>query len=364
VICLVLAVWNLVIIPYGAKKTMLQKKFRYFAVVLILALSLLAVSCVSSPASSLSTPNDIPARNWKMSVVTSEDSSWAKGARLFADSVKKRTGGRIQIKVYPDGALAGGDQVKELNMLREGGIDFTYHSNLLYSNLDQSFAVLSLPWLFTSYSQVDAALAGPGGEHLLKLAEAQGIIGLAFGENGFRQLTNNRIAVHRPDDLAGLKIRIPGVKLYNSIFESLKAVPVNMNFSQLVSALRSWEIDGEENPIDVIESSKLYDVQKYITLWNYSYDAIILGINRSDWDGLPQAARDIIREAAVEASKEQIKLSRQAAQTKVGLLRDYGMVITELTPDEISAFQAKVEPVYAEWSPKLGEPLIQQFRLR
>jgi len=153
------------------------------------------------------------------------------------------------------------------------------------------------------------------------------------------------------------------VKLYNSIFESLGAIPVMMNFNQVVSALRQWEIDGQENPIDVIESSRLYDVQKYITLWNYSYDAIILGMNKNDWEGLPQNAREIIRQSAVEASKEQIKFSREVAQTKVNLLRDYGMTVTELTSAEISSFQARVEPVYREWSLKISEDLIQQFRV-
>ncbi len=342
---------------------MFYQKLKFCLIILIGTLALISTSCNTDSFTGISNAGEIPARNWKMSVVTSEDSSWARGARIFSDLVRQRTGGRIQIKVFPDATLAGGDQVKELAMLQEGSINFTYHSNLLYSNLDQSFAVLSLPWLFTGYSQVDTGLAGPGGNHLLQLAEFQGIVGLAFGENGFRQLTNNRLAVHKPDDLRGLKIRIPGVKLYNSIFESLGAIPVMLNFNQVVSALRQWEIDGEENPIDVIESSRLYDVQKYITLWNYSYDAIILGMNKNDWEGLPQNAREIIRQSAVEASKEQIKFSREVAQTKVNLLRDYGMTVTELTSAEISSFQARVEPVYREWSLKIGEDLIQQFRV-
>jgi tripartite ATP-independent transporter DctP family solute receptor len=341
---------------------MIFHNLKYWLVIIFAGLSLTAGAC--APASSTSTPalNDVPARNWKMSVVTNEDSSWAKGARLFSDLVKQRSRGQIQIEVSPDARLAGGDQVKELSMLQQGSINFTYHSNLLYSNLDQSFAVLSLPWLFTSYSQVDAALAGPGGNQLLKAAEAQGIIGLAFGENGFRQLTNNKLAVRTPEDLSGLKIRIPGVNLYNSIYETLGATPVMMNFGAVKSAIQQGQIDGQENPIDVIESSRLFEIQKYITMWNYSYDAIILGMNKNDWDGLPQSAREIIKGAAVEATKEQIKLCREVAQTKVSLLRDQGMTVTELTQGEINTFQTKVAPVYTEWSPKVGELLLQQFQ--
>ena len=315
--------------------------------------SLLAGLALAMWACAPASVSDIPARNWKMSVVTNEDSSWARGARLFADLVRQRSSGKIQITVYPNGELAGGDQVKELTMLRDGGIDFTYHSNLLYSNLDQSFAAISMPWLFTDYAEVDAALSGPAGGQLLKATEAHGIVGLAYGENGFRQLTNSRLDARTPDDLKGLKIRIPGVELYSSIYKAMGAVPVTMNFGDVYDALKQGQIDGQENPIDIIVSSRLYEVQKHITNWNYSYDALILGMNKQDWDGLPVNAQAIIRQAASEASKEQVRLSRDAARTQLGFLRDNGMTITELTPDQVKAFRAATDPVYAEWAGKI-----------
>jgi len=308
--------------------------------------------------------SDIPARNWKMSVVTNEDSSWTKGARLFADLVKQRSGGQIQIAVYPNGELAGGNQLKELTMLQDGSIDFTYHSNLIYSNLDQSFAAISMPWLFTDYSQVDAALSGPAGSQLLKATEALGIVGLAYGENGFRQLTNGKLAISTPDDLRGLKIRIPDVELYNSIYKAMGAIPVTMNFGEVYAALKQGQIDGQENPIDIIVSSKLYEVQNHITVWNYSYDATILGINKKDWDGLPGTAQAIIKQAASEASKEQVRLSRDAARTQLSLLRDKGMTITELTPDQVKAFRATTDPVYAEWSSKIDPSIKKLWEIR
>ena len=305
--------------------------------------------------------SDIPARNWEMSVVTNEDSSWTKGAGLFADLVRRRSGGQIQITVYPNGELAGGNQTEELTMLQDGSIDFTYHSNLLYSNIDQSFAAISMPWLFTDYSQVDAALSGSAGRELLKALETQGIVGLAYGENGFRQLTNDRLAVRTPDDLHGLRIRIPDVELYNSIFEAMGAIPITMNFGEVIGALRQGQIDGQENPIDIIVSSKIYEVQKHITIWNYSYDALILGMNEKDWDGLPGNAQVIIKLAASEASKQQVRLSRDAAQTELSLLRDKGMTITELTPDQVKAFRSTTDTVYAEWSSKI-ESTIKMLR--
>jgi tripartite ATP-independent transporter DctP family solute receptor len=321
--------------------------FKIDVCILLVGLTLTLSGCSAVSVS------DIPARNWKMSVVTNEDSSWTKGARIFADLVKQRSGGQIQIAVYPNGELAGGNQVKELTMLQDGSIDFTYHSNLLYSNLDQSFAAISMPWLFTDYSQVDAALCGPAGSQLLKAAEDHGIVGLAYGENGFRQLTNGRLAVRSPDDLHGLKIRIPDVELYKSIYNELGAIPVVMNFGEVIGAIKQGQIDGQENPIDIIVSSKLYEVQNHVTVWNYSYDALILGMNKKDWDGLPGTAREIIRQAASEASKEQVRLSRDAARTQLGLLRDNGMTVTELTPGQVKAFRTATAPVYSQWSGKI-----------
>jgi len=323
--------------------------------ILLAGLVLILSHCSTAPVS------DIPSRNWKMSVVTNEDSSWAKGAHLFADLVKERSGGRIQITVYPNAELAGGDQVKELTMLQDGSINFTYHSNLLYSNLDQSFAAISMPWLFTDYAQVDTALSGSAGNLLLKEAEDQGIVGLAYGENGFRQLTNSRLPVRMPDDLRGLKIRIPNVELYKSIYKALGATPITMNFGEVFGALKQGQIDGQENPIDIIVSSRLYEVQNYITIWNYSYDALILGMNKKDWDGLPGAAREIIKQAAAEASKQQIQLSRDAARTQLSLLREKGMTVTELTPEQVKAFREVTDPVYVEWSGKI-EPEIMKLK--
>jgi len=280
---------------------------------------------------------------------------------LFAKLVRERSGGQIRITIYPNGELAGGNQVKELTMLQDGSIDFTYHSNLLYTNLDQSFAAISMPWLFTDYSQVDAALSGPAGSELLTATQAMGIVGLAYGENGFRQLTNSRLAVRAPADLHGLRIRIPGVELYGSIYKAMGAIPVTMNFGEVIAAIKQGKVDGQENPIDIIVSSKLYEVQKHITIWNYSYDALILGMYKKDWDGLPGSAQAIIKQAAIEASKEQVKLSRDAAQTQLSLLRDEGMAITELTPYQLEAFRATTEPVYAEWSSRI-ESIIKKLR--
>jgi len=303
-----------------------------------------------------------PVRQLKFSVVASIDSSWYKGAVRFADLVKERSRGKLIITVYPDAQLAGGNQTKELEMLQEGKIDFTYHSTLLYMNLDKKFFVLSMPWIFSSYEDVDRVLNGAAGRKLLDLTSTYKIVGLAYGENGFRQLTNSKREIRTPEDMKGLRVRVPNAPMYLSIFKALGAEPTIMNFAAVYKALQEDAMDGQENPIDVIVSSKLYDVQKYITLWNYSYDALILGVNQTLYNSLDKPTQDLLRQAAVEASTYQIQLSREAARTKLGLLKEKGMVVTELTPEQLQAFRDKMGPIYTEYEPIIGKELLDEVR--
>jgi len=303
-----------------------------------------------------------PVRQLKFSVVASIDSSWYKGAVRFADLVKERSRGKLIITVYPDAQLAGGNQTRELEMLQEGKIDFTYHSTLLYMNLDKKFFVLSMPWIFSSYEDVDRVLNGAAGRKLLDLTSTYKIVGLAYGENGFRQLTNSKREIRTPEDMKGLRVRVPNAPMYLSIFKALGAEPTIMNFAAVYKALQEDAMDGQENPIDVIVSSKLYDVQKYITLWNYSYDALILGVNQTLYNSLDKPTQDLLRQAAVEASTYQIQLSREAARTKLGLLKEKGMVVTELTPEQLQAFRDKMGPIYTEYEPIIGKELLDEVR--
>jgi tripartite ATP-independent transporter DctP family solute receptor len=303
-----------------------------------------------------------PSKELKFSVVTSEASSWYKGAQKFADLVKERTKGRLNVKVYPGAQLAGGNQVKERELVQSGAIDMFYYSTILYTLVDPRFNVVSMPWIFNGYQDVDKFMNGPLGDELLKILPDKGIVGLAYGENGFRQLTNNKRPVRTPDDMKGLKIRIPGIKMYTSIFQALGANPTVMNFPEVFGALQQGTIDGQENPIDVIVSAKLYEVQKYLTLWNYSYDAIILGVNKNLFDSLSKEDQEILRKSAKEASDYQIQLSREAAKTQVSDLKAKGMEVIELTAQEIAAFKEKVQPVYTEYEPIIGKELLDKFR--
>ena len=230
-------------------------------------------------------------RTLKLSLILGDNSDWYRGAAKFAELVRERSGGEWEVQLYPHAQLAGQDQRTELEMLQSGVIDLSMESSILLSVIEPRMSVLSLPWLFDGYAKADSVLDGPLGEELLADLPPKGIVGLAYGVNGFRQLTNSRNPVLRPDDMRGMKIRVPGIRLYIDIFRLLGADPSSMNFGELFTALTQGAMDGQENPLSVIVSSRLEEVQKYLTVWNYSYDPVILCINRRLWDTLDADAQ-------------------------------------------------------------------------
>lgn len=333
-----------------------------FKKLLVLMLSLILVSSLLVGCSQGTSSSSKETIHLKMSVTASDTSTWAKGAEKFAELVKERTNGEIQISVYPNEQLSGGNQSKGVEMLSSGATDLSYHSNIIYSVLDERFGVISLPWLIPSQEAADAALAGKGGQAINEILEEIGIVGLAFGENGFRQLTNSVREVKTVEDIEGLKIRVPGMKMYIDLFTALGTDPVSMNFAEVFTALQTGSIDGQENPIDTIKTSNIHEVQKYLSIWNYSYDAIILGMNKEKFESLSEEHQKILREAAVEASEYQKQLTRELEAEQLAEFEEAGVIITEVTDDEIARFKEKVEVVYEQYEPIIGKELIDAFR--
>ncbi len=300
----------------------------------------------------------------KMSVTGNEQSTWTEGANKFAELVKERTKGGIEITVFPSEQLSGGNQAKGIEMLTNGTTDISMHSNIIYSILDEKFGVISLPWLIPSYDIVDEKLGpdGPGTKAISGLLDEIGVVALGFGENGFRQLTNNVRDIKTPEDLEGLKIRVPGMKMYISLFKALGTDPQSMNFAEVFTALQQGTIDGQENPADIIDSSKFYEVQKHISIWNYSYDAAILGINKKTFESFTEEQQKILREAGQEAMAYQIQQNRAKEKSQFEKFAEKGMTVTVVDEEQIARFKEKVQSVYDEYEPIIGKELIDAFR--
>lgn len=298
----------------------------------------------------------------RLSLILGDNSDWYRGAARFAELVGERSGGQWQIRIYPLAQLAGQDQRTELEMLQSGVIDLSMESSILLSVIEPRMSVLSLPWLFDSYAEADSILDGPLGDELLAALPPKGIVGLAYGVNGFRQLTNSRNPVARPEDMREMKIRVPGIRLYIDMFRLLGADPSSMNFGELFTALAQGTMDGEENPLSVIVSSRLYEVQKYLTVWSYSYDPVLLCMNGRLWDSLDAGTRQLFTECAREAMVWQRDLVASGEPALLDSLRVLGMEVETPGPEAVAAFSARTEPAYRTWSEELGGDIVERFR--
>jgi tripartite ATP-independent transporter DctP family solute receptor len=288
--------------------------------------------------------------------------NWAIASETFKKEIEEKSNGRYIISVYYSDQLSGGDLVKGWEQVMTGEVDLDFRSVMNATSFEPKLLVMTMPWLFTSYDDVDRIIFnGEGGKAMAELLEAKGAHVLAFGENGFRQLTNNKRPVHTPEDMKNLKIRIPPNNLYISLFKKLGADPVNMSFSEVYTALQQNTVDGEENPWGTIKSANIQEVQKYCTVWNYSYDATALSINKKLWDKLSDADKAMFEEAAKKACQAEIDLSRASDADIRAEFEAGGMEINDLTADEIKAFQEICKPLYEEFRDQIGDDLYAAF---
>jgi tripartite ATP-independent transporter DctP family solute receptor len=291
----------------------------------------------------------------RLSHVTAKDSPWDKGAHKFADLVAKNTEGRIEVKVFPQSQLANGSQKAELEMLQSGVIDMTWDSPIILALfLDKRFDVFNLPWLYPSMEVANMVADGPMGVLAMKWLEEKGIVGLGIGVNGYRELTNSKRPVSTPDDMKGIKFRVAGSKLYLETFKLLGANAVTMSFGEVFTSLQQGVIDGQENPTAIIDSSRLYEVQKYLTMWHYSFDPLVLCINKKLFDSFSPADQKAIRAAAKEAVAYERGVSAEEEKALPEVLKKKGMQVNALTPEQIAVFKDRVKPVYAMVEETIG----------
>jgi tripartite ATP-independent transporter DctP family solute receptor len=188
---------------------------------------------------------------YKLSTVVGKPFPWGIAGERWAELVKEKTGGKINIKVYPGTSLVGGDQTKEYTAIRQGAIDMAIGSTINWSPQIKELNIFSMPFLMPDYKAIDALTQGEVGKDLFKILESKDTVPLAWGENGFRELSNSKRPIKTPDDLKGLKIRVVGSPLFLDTFTALGANPTQMSWADAVPALSSGAVDGQENPLTI-----------------------------------------------------------------------------------------------------------------
>lgn len=297
----------------------------------------------------------------KLSFNVSSGTTWDKGAQKFKQLLEERSKGAFTVEVFPNATLASGNDRVELEMTQGGVIDIVLKSSVWLSQMDKRFLAVAMPWLF---KDTQAALKFMDGKTVQMLsddlAKNISLYPLAWGSGSFYQLYSNKGPIKTPDDIKGVKIRVPGNEVFVSTWRNVGAIPVTMSFGEVFPALQSGTIDGGTSPIPLIYSSKFYDVSKHISINNFTFEAIGFIVGGSFWNSLnadqkklvQQAARDAMAFQREEAMKEDVKLMDE--------MKKAGVTMTVLTPAEVALFREKVQPTYTEFSPKIGESFMKQ----
>ena len=320
-------------------------------------------------------------KEYKMQLNVPASFYWGMGATKFAELVKQKTNGQINVKPYYSSALLKGAQLKSAQLVAKGVIDCAYESTINISPVITECNVFSLPFFINTFENLDKMKHGQSGKVIFDAMEKKGLVGLAWAENGFRQVTNSKIAIHRPEDVKGLRLRVVGSPIFIDIFRQLGADPVNMNWGDAVTAFQQGVVDGQENPVGVLVPIQIFQYHKYATFWNYLVDPLIIYWNKKEWDAFPEDIQNAIREAAEESGRFEIALCRAGLDgdkslnilknefnytmkvpEPVKFLESKGMTVTFLSDDERNAFIEATKPLYDEWVPKIGKDLYEKAK--
>ncbi len=303
---------------------------------------------------------DIKERSIKFAFQNQKGHPQAEGAQKFADLVAQKSGNRLQVKLFPGGTL-GGD-LQTVSALQGGTIEMTVLNAGILSSQVKAYEVFDFPFLFATPQEADAVVDGPFGKGLFDKLADKNLIGLAYWELGFRNLTNSKRPITKMEDIAGLKIRVIQSPIYIDMFNALGAAATPMPFPELYSALEQKAVDGQENPFTLIRTSKFYEVQKHLAVTRHVYNPQAVLIGKKLWDQMSAAEKKIVQDAATEATQYQRELSRKQADEALADLKKAGMQVTELSPAELQRIREKMKPVIEKHTAAVGADVVKQVQ--
>ena len=285
------------------------------------------------------------------------DSHYNQGLLHLNELLKEKTNGEIELEVYHSAQL--GSERDAVEGVAMGTLEMTLVSSAPLANFTNKFMLFNLPFIVRDREKAYAWMDGPEGKKILDSLLPQNIVGLGIWENGFRNLTNSKIAVTNPDDVNGLKIRLMENPIHVATFKTLGAYPVPMPFGELFTALQQKTVDGQENPLIIIYTSKFAEVQKYVTLTGHFYAPAILLINKTFWEEtLTEEQRKIFKECEQEAKNWERQFSIKGDQELAAKLKEAGMEVIE--PDKAKWVEA-TKPVYEQFEEQIGKEMIESF---
>ena len=303
----------------------------------------LAIASISAMVWVPAQAQDIQERTIKFGHLNNTDHPVSMGAKRFAELVAAKSGGKMKVQEFPSSTL--GNEMQQQSALQGGVQEMTAPATTSLVGIVKEFGLLDFPFSVTTYAQADALLDGPLGQALIAKLPEKGLVALGYWDLGFRNVTNSKRPIQKPEDLEGLKLRVIPNPVFLDTFKAFKANPVPMPFAELYGALESKAVDGQENPFAVILSNKFYEVQKFVSATNHVYAANILLVSKRFWDKLSPAEQKIMHDAADETRSYQRQVSRAAAQKAVAELQVKGMQFNEVPAAEQARMAQVAKPV-------------------
>ena len=296
-------------------------------------------------------------RTIKFATQNPEGHPLVMGMEKFAEIVQAKSGGKIKVNLFPGGVLGGDAPV--VSALQGGTIEMASMNSGILASQVKDFAVFDYPFMFANGKEADAVVDGPFGKKMHAKLEPKGLVGLTYWELGFRSITNSKRPITKVEDMEGLKLRVIPNAINVDWVKALGANPTPLAFPELYAALEQKAIDGQENPISVINANKFFEVQKYVTLTNHQYNPQSVLMSKKFWDSLNPAEQKIITEAAAESTIYQRQQARLQDVTALDAVKKGGMQVTELSAAELAKFREKMKPVLEKHGASTPEAVLE-----
>ena len=320
---------------------------------IVLALAMTSVSAAVQAA-------DYKPRVIRFGYGLAEDSNQGRAVKFFADDLAKRTGNKLKARGFGNASLGSDTQMQ--NALIGGAQEMMVGSTATLVGIVKDFGVYDLPFLFNNEKEADAVLDGPFGQKLAAKLQEKGLVGLVYWENGFRNLTNTKRPVAKMEDMQGIKLRVMQNPVYIDMFNSFGANAVPLPFSELFTALETKTVDGQENPVNTIQSSKFYEVQKYLSITKHVYSLWIVLVSKKWWDGLSADEKKALEESAAASREFERKDSREASIKAIDFLKDKGMQVTTVSDAELARMREKAKPAFDKFAAEGGAEVVKELQ--
>ena len=282
------------------------------------------------------------------------------GMEKFKEVVEAKSGGKIKVNLFPGGTL-GSDQAN-VSALQGGTLEMVSMNSGILANLVKPFAIFDFPFMFNTPAEADAVVDGPFGKKMHAMLDEKGLIGLTYYELGFRTITNSKRPITKVEDLEGLKLRVIPNPINVDWVKALGANPTPLPFPEVYAALEQKAIDGQENPLTVINANKFYEVQKHVVLSNHQYNPQSVLISKKLWDTLSAAEKKIVEDAAKESAKYQRQQARSQVAVALDNMKKNGMQVTEFPTAEVNKLRDKLRPVTARYGVIGGQDTVKELQ--